>query len=209
MKTQNQTNNWELKAKEDGNEGHGSKDLGIAKAWWLGSRKSSGLGTRRPEFCFWLCYCLCDPDKSLPLSGPQFLHVRNGKAGPPRQLVILRKNGFYKPKKPWVFPGKGSGVIGNGVVVSVREQLLWWKLKTGPPRFEKRCFLKGSYPKVSILFPWRIPSKRDKERAHVHKWASTSMQKMRFGGTHFGILCQHAWKSLLNIVYFKITFLRS
>lgn len=108
------------KVKGDGNEGHGRKDMGIAKACWLGSRKSTGLGVRILRLCFWFYYCLCDSDKSLLLSGPQFLHLRSEKARHLRDLEVLRTNGFYKLKKPWILPGKGLGVTGNGEVVSIR-----------------------------------------------------------------------------------------
>lgn len=155
------------KVKGDRNKCHGRKDLGIAKACWLGSRKSTGLGVRRANFCFWLSYCLCDLDKSLPISGPWFLHLSNEKARPPRNLVVLRTSGFYKPKRSWVLPGKGSEVIKNDETVSVREQILWWELKTDPPWFEERWVLE------MIAIPWSLSylleefHPREAKREHV------------------------------------------
>lgn len=42
--------------------------------------------------------------------------------------------------------------------------------------------------------------------AQVSKYLNA---KLRFGGTDYDTLSQHAWKSFLNILQFMITFLRS
>lgn len=42
--------------------------------------------------------------------------------------------------------------------------------------------------------------------AHVSKYLNA---KLRFGGTDYDTLSQCAWKSFLNILQFKITFLKS